>query len=539
MNLIDIIMVSQSESIRYDEYSSMPIDRIDMYRNLVQLRMVYKDKGFRSHLDILNKAVFDKYFFDATFSERREMLSIWNMIGLNGILAVSELFKDGYNCKIINNFDAEFDLLIELCKNMSNVLIGISTTFILQWSEIARIVKKIHNVLPGATFVLGGAFVSSAFLIKGASHFEKPMRKYGIKYIIHSYNSEKDLSALVKTIKEEKNDFESVNNLIYIDDKKNYRITSASWNEPKISPSYNMWPKLSEIVPSASHARTLQIRTASGCPFHCSFCSYPVTAKGCHYAEVEEIRSQLEAVRQNVNIEAIVFIDDTINVPTKRFYQIVDLLKEFKFRWYAFFRAQYAEESLVRAMKESGCDGLYLGLESANDNILKRMNKKARVDDFKRGIALLKKYDITVFAAFIIGFPGETEETIDDNIKFIEETGIDFYSVKEFFYLHNAPVFSKREEFMLVGEGNTWKHATMTSVQASEMKLRMFEKITKSIHIDPDLGLWYMVYLRDRNFSWSQIREFQKILNSMIKKDNDGIYDDKEALFNKLITVLV
>ena len=78
----------------------------------------------------------------------------------------------------------------------------------------------------------------------------------------------------------------------------------------------------------------------------------------------------------------------------------------------------------------------------------------------------------------------------------------------------------------------------MTSARATELKLKMFEHIDSSIHIDPDLGLWYLIYLRDRDFDWNRIRNCQKIINAMLHKDNMGQYDDKESLFLKFRNAL-
>lgn len=530
MKEIDFIIISQSETVRYEEYSEMPLDRIDLYRDLVQLRMVYHDGGFRSHMDLLNKALYNKYFHEASYEERRHFFNIWNLAGLNGLLTISPLVNEGFYCKIINNFDAEFDILIEYCKNMTSPLIGISTTFILQWAEIGRIAKKIRKAVPNATLILGGAFVNDQFLNKGADKFERPMRKYGIKNIIYSFNSELDLLHLVKAINDESKKLSDINNLVYIDTDDSFKTTHEVWNPPVLDSPLAFRALFNKNRP----VKTIQIRSGSGCPFRCAFCSYPVTAKGLHTANIESVRMWLDEIKQIGGVEAIVFTDDTLNVPLEKFRQIVKLLKEYPFRWYAFFRVQFTDEDLVKDMKESGCDGLYLGLESANDTILKNMNKKATVASYKHGIELLKKYDITLFAVFIIGFPGETEKTINDDIRFIEESGIGFYSVKEFFYLHTASIHDQREKFGLEGEGHTWKHNTMTSAQASEMKLKIFKNVRNSVFIDPDLGLWYLIYLRDRGLTWKQIRDFQVTVNEMVHQDNAGNYNNKTQLFNKL-----
>ena len=162
------------------------------------------------------------------------------------------------------------------------------------------------------------------------------------------------------------------------------------------------------------------------------------------------------------------------------------------------------------------------------------MNKKVTVEDYRRGIKMLKESGITVFAAFVIGFPGETEQTINDNIAFIKETGLDYYSLKEFYYTHTAPIHKLKDQWNLIGQGNVWSHKTMTSQEASAHKLRMFEEVTTSVHVDSDSGLWYLAYLRERGFKWDEIRDIQNLISNMMHKDNkDDFYDkskDEEGL---------
>ncbi|MBF0465911.1 MAG: radical SAM protein [Nitrospirae bacterium] len=534
MSEYDFIMISQSEVVRYEQYNKLPLNRLDLYKSLVQLRMVFFEDGFRSHLDLFNKILYGTYFHEASYEERRCLFNIWNMPGLNGISTVSPLIKHGIRCRIINNFDSEYDNLLSCCKESDNPIVGISTTFILQWTEIARIADKISKDLPGAILILGGAFVCDQYVLKGSGHFEKPMRKYNIQYIIHSFNSEKDLLNLVKNIISKNKNFSHINNLAYIDNHGEFRTTDVVWNDPEIQGSAIPW----EEIYTPSFGSTLQIRTASGCPFRCAFCNYPSSANGFHVSSVEDVEVQLEAINRLSNVEAIVFIDDTINAPNSRFNLLLSVLKKYRFRWYAFFRTQFLDETTAKNLKESGCDGLYLGLESASNKVLENMNKKAKADDYIKGVALLKKYDIPIFAMFILGFPGETEETIQDNISFIENNGIDYYSAKEFYYLHSSPVHARKDEFSLEGEGNKWKHRTMNSAQASKMKLHMFDSIKNSTYIDPDMGLWYLIYLRERGFGWSKIKASQTIINQMSKEDNLGNYNDKETLFEDLKNVI-
>jgi anaerobic magnesium-protoporphyrin IX monomethyl ester cyclase len=524
----DLILIGREEIINYKDYLNLPVDRIELYRELVQLRMTYFEGGFRPYLEIVNKALYGETWLDAAYPSRRELLSIWNFNSLNGALAVSQALRAGYRCKIVHNFDSEFDQLLEAVGGQKEPLIGISTTYILAWSVIARMVRQIREKIPGARIVLGGALINDHFLNKGAASLGPPMKKLGVNYAVYSYNSENDLARLMDALKSGTG-LEEVKNLAWLDAAGGFHVNPDQWMEPYLGGEDIPWAK----IPHQDGCNTLQVRTSTGCPFKCAFCTYPVIAKGFQYSELDGFRHQLEHIKKNP-VEALIFIDDTFNLPVKRFKEILHILKDYKFRWYSFFRAQYCDEETARLMKESGCDGVYLGIESANDEVLKNMDKKSNVEQYRRGTKMLKDVGITTFAAFVLGFPGETQASIQDNIRFIEEGNLDYYSLKEFYYMPTAPVYQKREKFGLVGDGNNWTHSTMDSEEASRQKGLIYRSVKNSIYVDADTGLWYLAYLRDRGFSWQAIRESQLVLNKMMSRDDQGRYTEKDDLMAEL-----
>jgi anaerobic magnesium-protoporphyrin IX monomethyl ester cyclase len=527
----DLIMIGREEIIDYKKYMSLPLDRVDLYKDLVQLRMTYFEGGFRPYLEIVNKALYGEYWLSGSFPKRRELLSIWNLNSLNSALAVSQAIRAGMRCKIIHNFDSEFDQFLAAVGGQKSPLVGISTTYILDWSVIARMVRQIRQEVPGARFVVGGAFINDHFLNRGVESLRAPMTKLGVNYAVYSYNSENDLARLMDAMRG--GSVAEVKNIAWLDEDGQFHANADEWIEPYLGSEDVPWAS----IPHQHGCNTLQIRTSTGCPFKCAFCTYPVIAKGFQYGELDALRHQLEHIKKNP-VEALIFIDDTFNLPVKRFKEILHILKEYQFRWYSFFRAQYCDEETARLMKESGCDGVYLGIESANDEVLLNMDKKSKVEQYRRGTKLLKDVGIATFAAFVIGFPGETAESIQDNIRFIEEGQLDYYSLKEFYYMSTAPIYQKREKFGLVGEGNNWKHKTMDSQEASRQKSLIYKTVKNSVYVDSDTGLWYLAYLRDRGFTWPVIRDMQVVLNKMMTRDEDGRYSEKEDLFEELKSAL-
>ena len=71
---IDFIIISHSEVFDYNSYYKMPLDRIELFRPLVQLKIIYHFGGFISQLDILNKLTFDTFFHEANFEDKRNRI---------------------------------------------------------------------------------------------------------------------------------------------------------------------------------------------------------------------------------------------------------------------------------------------------------------------------------------------------------------------------------------------------------------------------------------------------------------------------------
>ena len=533
--MTDVIFISQSQMVRFEEYDKLPLDRMELFRNLVQLRSVYLDGGFRSHLDVLNLALGDPCFHQGSDAERRKLLDIWHLPGLNGVLVASQLLDSGFSTKVINHFDAEWDRLVQAYEESSSPpLVAISTTFHLSWAEVKRITKRLLKLDPDMKILVGGAFANERTINGEISEFEKPMRKYGISYLLHGFNSESDFMALVTSLRSG-DGLETVPNLAWIDEGDAFRSTEKVWQKPTLGERSVLWDQLD--LPFLN--KTVQLRTASGCPFECAFCSYPKTDGGHFAGEVGAIEAEFERIASLPGIEQVIFIDDTFNVPIGRFKKILRLVERYSLQWYSFLRFQYIDEEQTKMMKDSGCVGVYLGLESANDAVLANMNKRATRAQFQRGVSLLKKYEIPMLAAFVLGFPGETEETVEENVKFIEQNEIEFYSLKEFYYMPHTSVHTKRLQFGLKGMGNEWRHNTMTSERATELKLEVFGRVKNSIYIDADTSLWYIAYLRDQGYSLEQIKASQSLINQMMARDNADQFHDKADLLSAIQKVLL
>jgi p-methyltransferase len=518
MPQIDLLLVSQSNVVEYDGYADLPPERLDIYKSLVYPRMVRDQGKLRSHLDFMNLRDFGQTYGEAAYPDRRRMLNIWNLPSMSGVHIANYLRQFGINVHIINNIDSEWDWFCDAYTSSPiPPLVGISTTFYLTWKEIGRVTKMLRAHDADMDIVVGGAFANTQVSPEGVGDLERPMRKYGIRYVVHSFNSEPDLRDLVLARKAGHKPADVVSNLCYLDGPmKNatYGATGAKWHNPLLAEITPTWHELD--LPFLNH--TIQIRTASGCPFSCAFCSYPTTARGWKTVEADTVRAHLDSLTRIPNIDKVIFIDDTFNVPPHRFEELVRIFCEYDFEWFSFLRVQYTNDDMIRLMKDSGCRGVYLGIESASDKILKNMNKKATRKQFAQGVESLNKHGIDYLAAFVLGFPGETDATIRENVDFIEQHGVKYYSLKEFFYMENTMVHEKREQYGLTGMGNKWAHATMDYETIARVKLDIFNSIDSSVLIDADTSLWYLAYLYDQGMSFDEIRKRQTEINDLMKQ---------------------
>src|SRR5262249_47072636 len=147
------------------------------------------------------------------------------------------------------------------------------------------------------------------------------------------------------------------------------------------------------------------------------------------YLSVADVERELDKLAALGTVTTLTFIDDTFNVPKRRFKELLRMMirNRYDFKWNSFYRADHGDEQAIALMAETGCEGVFLGVESGSDTMLKAMNKTARRKDYLKAIPLLQQHGISCYASLIIGYPGETRETVDETIDLIERAAPDYF----------------------------------------------------------------------------------------------------------------
>jgi anaerobic magnesium-protoporphyrin IX monomethyl ester cyclase len=177
----------------------------------------------------------------------------------------------------------------------------------------------------------------------------------------------------------------------------------------------------------------VQIFTGRGCPFQCTFCSWPETLMGRKYRmrSVANVLDEMEWVEKNYSeVKQIFLEDDTFTVDKKRVLEFCRGYRErgLKIPWGAQARVGLDYES-IRAMRQANCLMIDIGFESGNNTILKNVKKAITVEQMLPFVKEAKKAGMSVHGNWIIGLPGETKETIGDTKKMIKATNADAITV--------------------------------------------------------------------------------------------------------------
>jgi radical SAM superfamily enzyme YgiQ (UPF0313 family) len=171
------------------------------------------------------------------------------------------------------------------------------------------------------------------------------------------------------------------------------------------------------------------IKVSWGCDFSCSFCtSGAYYGKGWKSRSVENIIQEIRQVKTQQGIENFLFLSDTFNARKEFVKKLASdiILEKLNIQWVSNSRLDLLDEESVSLMQKSGCLLVSLGIESFEEEILKKNKKFISLEDINNGINLLNKYGILTYGYFIFGLEGETRKSIWRSIIKAASSKLDF-----------------------------------------------------------------------------------------------------------------
>ncbi|MBA3896491.1 MAG: hopanoid biosynthesis associated radical SAM protein HpnJ [Sphingomonadaceae bacterium] len=163
--------------------------------------------------------------------------------------------------------------------------------------------------------------------------------------------------------------------------------------------------------------------TGRGCKSRCTFCLWPQTVGGHNYRtrSIAHVVEEVKYVQAEMpQVKEIFFDDDTLTDNRPRVEELARELGKLGVTWSCNAKANVPYETL-KVMKEGGCRLLLVGYESGNQQILHNIKKGLRTDVARQFTKDCHALGIVIHGTFILGLPGETEETIEETINYAKE----------------------------------------------------------------------------------------------------------------------
>ncbi len=222
---------------------------------------------------------------------------------------------------------------------------------------------------------------------------------------------------------------------------------------------------------------TTTVITTRGCPFACEFCSNAVFSISYRQRSPENVVNEVEEALA-LGYERIHFADDVFTLKRERVIRICEEIKlrGLHFKWECLARVDSTDPDIAGAMREAGCDRIFFGIESGNDSVLKLMKKNITVGNARRAVEAAHSVGLKTGAFFILGYPGETSDTILNTIRFATSIPLDYLSFTLPYPLPGTALYERvkgriTREWAAHG-GLISEHALIFDADFSEAKMR-------------------------------------------------------------------
>ncbi len=288
-----------------------------------------------------------------------------------------------------------------------------------QYRKIKAIAEAIDRVPDKPFFWMGG-------------HLPSPEPEYFLKKfkadIIMIGESDETVKEVLQVL-ETSRCWEGVKGIAYLDDKGEVKINERRELIQDIDnipfPAYDLFNMEHYVLYPQSNSergdRGAEILSGRGCPFRCNFC-YRMDS-GFRARSSEKIIEEIEFLKQNYGITYVSFIDELLMSSIKRTVDFCNMMleKNVNVKWSCNGRLNYAskDKEMLRLMRKAGCVFINYGIESMDNEALKRMNKNLTTEMIIKGVENTLEAGISPGLNIIFGNLGENRKSLENDVEFL------------------------------------------------------------------------------------------------------------------------
>ncbi|MBN1436435.1 MAG: N-acetylneuraminate synthase family protein [Sedimentisphaerales bacterium] len=367
-----------------------------------------------------------------------------------GMIA-AEVRQAGYKVSVVdaNGLRLTDEQVLAEIEDRQPSVIGIGG-LITTYSWVKRISGLIKEQWPDVPIILGGSV--------GTSIAETVLTRTAVDVITMGEADETILELLPALLNSEPLDniaglaFLKNGNVLYTAERELLQdVSSLPY------PAWDLFPMDVYLEnPVVGVGKDVDIISSRGCPFNCQYC-YKIFGRKFRGRSAEHVVGEMEALKVNYDVDFVSFQDDCFVIDKERVYKICDLIDRSKIlkglRWSCNGRVTVCDSPLLQRMRASGCISVAYGIESGSQTILQNMQKHATLEQAAEAIRCSRDSGVRTPLAFMIGYPGETRETVMETVDFCKQLNIPLTSMTFTCPYPGTPLYKQlRSEGKLPGD---------------------------------------------------------------------------------------
>lgn len=233
-----------------------------------------------------------------------------------------------------------------------------------------------------------------------------------------------------------------------------------------------------------------------GCVYSCSFCInqklhevYQKANLNNNYFRCNSVKRIIDELiylskTYNGDIDVFNFDDDLLMTDTKRFIQFMEdyelkIFKEYNIKFAINGRANLINETIVKKLKNSGCELIRVGFETGDQDLRNLVLQKKITDhQLYNAFSLFRKYNLRSLAFAMIGIPGESKRSIELSIKMLSTLKPDLIRMAIFEPFINTPIYEycKENNLLTIGLNQKGRYDVFSKInnEISDCQLQQY-----------------------------------------------------------------
>ena len=192
---------------------------------------------------------------------------------------------------------------------------------------------------------------------------------------------------------------------------------------------------------------TLSVSTMRGCPYTCKWCSRAVYGLSYRRRNPDKVVEELTQIKKEYNPDSLWFVDDVFTISHKWLTAFRDELQKqnLLIPYECITRADRLNEETILMLKETGCFRVWIGAESGSQKVIDLMDRRVDVNQVRDMIKLTRDHGIQAGTFIMLGYPGETEEDIEETIRHLKDSNPDHFTITVAYPIKGTELYQEIE----------------------------------------------------------------------------------------------